>query len=187
MTARGRQKNRSLSKERRAAAIQRWEQAGRPPCEVCGTPVGKDEAIQVDHIVMRAQHGTDDLDNLRVIHSVCNNARNGQSVVMVQLLRARQLGITTFKAGPMSHHTGHHIDVAASFRNGKLTRCPRSRSPLEWLRRSRSTRRVNKAQRAAEERLRRDPAHMAEQAAWASAVDRALKAPEHPGHPEQED
>lgn len=51
------------------------------PCGLCGEPVDRalvhphPDSPCVDHIKQRVEGGTDDLDNLRVVHFVCNARR----------------------------------------------------------------------------------------------------------------
>lgn len=115
----------------RREAVRRWEAAGRPPCGICGTLTGDDEPYHVDHAVMLARGGSSEADNLRVVHAVCNLAAANAYPSLVALLKARQIGAASFRVTDrLSAHKGREIDVAASFRAGKLVRCGPSRSPL---------------------------------------------------------
>lgn len=51
-----------------------------PLCHLCGTWIVEDSERSVDHIVPRSLGGTDDLDNLRPAHGVCNSARGNKSI-----------------------------------------------------------------------------------------------------------
>ncbi len=129
----------------RREAVRRWEAAGRPPCGICGTPIAEGEPTHADHIILRAMGGSDDPANLRMVHALCNIARNGTSMTLVQLLVARQFGLVSFKATDrLSAHCGRHIDVRASFRQGRLTDCTRSLSPAVWLSRWRNAAAVDR-------------------------------------------
>jgi len=118
----------------RREAVRRWKAAGRPPCGICGTPIAADQPYEADHIVMLARGGSNDAENLRVVHRVCNLAAANAYLSLVALVTARQIGVASFRVtDPLSAHNGRHIDVAASFRAGKLIRCTPSRSPLARL------------------------------------------------------
>ncbi|MGH3302575.1 MAG: HNH endonuclease signature motif containing protein [Streptosporangiaceae bacterium] len=129
----------------RREAVRRWEAAGRPPCGICGTPIDSDEPHEADHIVMLARGGSSDAGNLRVVHRVCNLAAANAYLSLVALLTGRKLGVASFRVtDALSAHNGRDIDVAASFRAGKLVRCVPSRSPLVLLTRRRAAAAVNR-------------------------------------------
>ncbi len=44
-------------------------------CGICDEPLRDGGAIAIDHIVFRAHGGSDELDNLRLTHALCNSGR----------------------------------------------------------------------------------------------------------------
>ena len=57
-------------------------------CWVCGQPPTPDDPLVADHVVPRAQGGTDARDNLRAAHRSCNGRRGREQ----QRLRSGQGG-----------------------------------------------------------------------------------------------
>jgi 5-methylcytosine-specific restriction endonuclease McrA len=48
------------------------------PCPLCRRPILPLERVNVDHIVPRADGGTDALENLQRVHQRCNMAKNAR-------------------------------------------------------------------------------------------------------------
>lgn len=43
-----------------------------PDCFLCGEPFTKNQKITIDHWIPRAAGGTEEIDNLRIAHKICN-------------------------------------------------------------------------------------------------------------------
>jgi 5-methylcytosine-specific restriction endonuclease McrA len=50
-----------------------------PVCHLCGMWIS-DDTRSVDHIIARSHGGTDDLENLRPAHKLCNSARGNRPI-----------------------------------------------------------------------------------------------------------
>lgn len=72
------------------AVLEEFERGGRL-CFICAEMVSPTAKIAIDHIVPRSQGGTDDLDNLQVVHQECNSMKGRKSLDEAQeIMRERE-------------------------------------------------------------------------------------------------
>jgi 5-methylcytosine-specific restriction endonuclease McrA len=73
--ARGEEKPLSRNSQRRNAKRNAIVERDGPDCWLCGRPIYGEEAT-LDHVKPAAEGGRGTLDNLKLAHSECNNARH---------------------------------------------------------------------------------------------------------------
>lgn len=135
----------------RNAAISAWEDAGRPPCGICGTSIARDEPVDVDHIRLYAVKQDHEPGNLRVVHRICNmlSGPAGQIALMVKYYRTEdipRLGAGPWWIGGEARHgvTGiWRLDPAASSDLGRLV-IARMRGELSFVSTDKSGRHYGK-------------------------------------------
>ncbi len=49
-------------------------------CRYCGYPFSKDSPPTIDHIVPRSEYLDDDIDNLQLLHHICNLRKRGRKM-----------------------------------------------------------------------------------------------------------
>jgi 5-methylcytosine-specific restriction endonuclease McrA len=49
-------------------------------CGICGDPIGRDEALDIDHVIPVALGGSDDRDNLQPSHASCNRSKGARLI-----------------------------------------------------------------------------------------------------------
>jgi HNH endonuclease len=59
----------------RQSALEEFERTGRR-CALCGWTVRPEDDVHVDHILPVVRGGSDDIENLRVVHASCNMSKS---------------------------------------------------------------------------------------------------------------